>query len=109
MILSRSTKRACSVRLRARLINSVRCSAEHDNATATRVTRHLSWYADPRYHTKYRTSTQLSTSCGIYREFHRFRSRRRVKGSQKRYKSIPYGQSTKHPNREFFAALQGIK
>src|SRR6202035_4439244 len=40
MILARSTKRACSVRLRARLINSVRCSAEHDNATATRVTRH---------------------------------------------------------------------
>src|SRR3984957_17776114 len=54
--------RASSVRLRARFISSVRCSKEHDNATATRVTRHLSWYANPRYHTKYRITTQLSTS-----------------------------------------------
>jgi hypothetical protein len=44
-ILARSTKRASSVRLRARSISSVRCSAEHDNATATRATRHLMWYA----------------------------------------------------------------
>ena len=36
----------------ARFISSVRCSKEHDNATATRVTRHLSWYANPRYHYK---------------------------------------------------------
>ncbi len=61
MILARSTKRASSVRLRARFISSVRCSAEHDNATATRVTRHLNWYANLRYHTKYRTSMQLDT------------------------------------------------
>ena len=42
-ILARSTKRASSLRLRARFISSVRCSAEHDNTIATRATRHLRW------------------------------------------------------------------
>src|SRR5262244_1403210 len=61
-ILARSTRRASEVRLRARFSSSALCSAEHANATATRVTRHLSWYAKLRYHTKYRISMQLSTS-----------------------------------------------
>src|SRR5271163_2302662 len=37
----------------ARFISSTRCSAEHSTATATRVTRHLSWYGSLRHHTKY--------------------------------------------------------
>jgi hypothetical protein len=45
-----------------------------------------------------------------YREFHRFGPRRRLGGSQKRHEiSLLRAQFPTHPNREFFAALQGIK
>src|SRR5712675_1546667 len=44
-ILARSTRRASSVRLRARAISSPLCSAVQVRATATRAIGHLSWYA----------------------------------------------------------------